>query len=195
MQPMKNLAFDFSGAKAGPLVLDVETQYLSDEVPGGWGAVDKFRIALVVTWDQQNRLRVWYEEDAGRLLAETEKYEPIVTFNGEGFDFKVLSAYGSVEALYRKSTDILAVLSKRLGFRVKLDSLAQATLGKRKTGSGPESVTWWRSGDAEQRQKVVDYCTMDVELTRDIYLFAKEHGYLLIDDSRQNARRRVEVAW
>ena len=36
---------------------------------------------------------------------------------------------------------------------------------------------------------------MEVELTRDIYLFAKEHGYLLIDDSRQNARRRVDVAW
>jgi len=195
MLPMKNLAFDFSSAQGGPLVLDVETQYLSDEVPGGWGAVDKFLIAVVVTWDQRNGLRVWYEEDAGRLLAEAEQFEPIVTFNGEGFDFKVLSAYGSVAALYRKSADILAVLSRQLGFRVKLDSLAQATLGKRKTGTGTESVDWWRSGDVAQRQKVVDYCKMDVELTRDLYLFAKEHGYLLIQDLRQKAPRRVTVTW
>ena len=118
-----------------------------------------------------------------------------MTFNGEGFDFKVLSAYGGVDSLYHRSPDMLAVLSKRLGFRVKLDSLAQATLGHRKTGSGTECVSWWRSGDAALRQKVVDYCRMDVELTRDIYLFAKEHGYVWIDDARQNARRRVDIAW
>jgi DEAD/DEAH box helicase domain-containing protein len=192
---MKNLAFDFSGANTGPLVLDVETQRLSSEVPGGWNAVDKFLIALVVTWDQQNGLRVWYEEDAPRLLQELDKFEPIVTFNGEGFDFKVLSAYGPVAGLYRKSTDMLAVLSKQLGFRVKLDSVAQATLGKGKIGSGTECVDWWRSGDPIQRQKVVDYCKMDVELTRDIYLFAKQHGYLLIEDLKLNKPRRVEVSW
>jgi DEAD/DEAH box helicase domain-containing protein len=118
-----------------------------------------------------------------------------VTFNGEGFDFKVLSAYGSVETLYRKSADMLARLSKQLGFRVKLDSVAQATLGRGKTGSGTECVAWWRSGDPAQRQKAVEYCKMDVELTRDIYLFAQQHGHLLIDDLRQNMRRRVEVTW
>jgi DEAD/DEAH box helicase domain-containing protein len=192
---MKNLAFDFSAVKGGPLVLDVETQYLSEEVPGGWNAVHKFRVAMVVTWDEPNGLRVWYEDDVARLLLEAEKFEPIVTFNGEGFDFKVLSAYGSVETLYRKSADMLARLSKQLGFRVKLDSVAQATLGRGKTGSGTECVAWWRSGDPAQRQKAVEYCKMDVELTRDIYLFAQQHGHLLIDDLRQNMRRRVEVTW
>jgi len=192
---MKNLAFDFSGADTGPLVLDVETQYLSDEVAGGWSAVHKFRVALAATWDQQNGSRVWYEEDVQRLLFEAEKFAPIVTFNGENFDFKVLSAYGPVEGLYSKSTDMLAVLSKRLGFRVKLDSVALATLGRGKIGSGTECVDWWRSGDPVQRQKVVDYCKMDVELTRDIYLFAKQHGYVLIEDLKQSKTRRVEVSW
>ncbi len=192
---MKNLAFDFSGTGGGPLVLDVETQYLSEEVPGGWTAVHKFLIALTVTWDQQNGIRVWYEGDARRLLQELEKFDPIVTFNGENFDFKVLSAYGPVEALYGKSTDMLAILSKRLGFRVKLDSVAQATLGRGKTGTGTECVEWWRSGDPVQRKRVVDYCTMDVELTRDLYLFVKQHGYLMIDDLRQSTRRRIELNW
>ncbi len=192
---MKNLAFDFTAAQTGPLVLDVETQLLSDEVPGGWNSVHKFLIALVVTWDQQNDLRVWYEDDAKRLLQELENFDPIVTFNGEGFDFKVLSAYGPVDGLYRRSTDMLAVLSRQLGFRVKLDSVALATLGKGKTGTGTECVEWWRSGDPIQRQRVVDYCKMDVELTRDIYLFGKQHGHVSITDKNNEEPRRVDVSW
>jgi DEAD/DEAH box helicase domain-containing protein len=192
---MKNLSFDFSVPSAGPIVLDVETQYLSDEVPGGWGSVDKFRIAMVVTWDQPNGIRVWFEEDVPRLLHELENFDPVVTFNGEGFDFKVLSAYGPVDSLYKKSMDMLAKLSRQLGFRIKLETLAQATLGRGKSGSGTDCVGWWRSGDPVLRQKAVDYCKMDVELTRDIYQFAKQNAYLLIDDVRQSMRRRVDVVW
>ena len=192
---MKNLAFDFSAAPGDALVLDVETQYLSDEVTGGWNAVDQFLVALVVTWDDAAGIRIWYEQDVPGLLAEADKFQKVVTFNGENFDFKVLSHYGSVEAFRRKSTDMLVVLSKKLGFRVKLDSLARATLGRGKTGTGTESVQWWRSGDPALRQKVVDYCKMDVELTRDVYLFGKQKGYVLIDDLRQGGTRRIEVSW
>jgi len=192
---MKNLAFDFSAAAGGPLVLDVETQYLSDEIAGGWNAVHKFLVAVVVTWDERNGLRVWYEGDVPRLLQEAESFNPIVTFNGEGFDFKVLSAYGAVDALYRLSLDMLTHLSKRLGFRVKLESVAQATLGRGKSGTGTECVNWWRSGEAAQRQKVVEYCSQDVELTRDLFLFGRRNGYLWIDDLKQKARRRVDITW
>jgi DEAD/DEAH box helicase domain-containing protein len=192
---MTHPSFDFAGAGGGPLVLDVETQFLSDEVPGGWTAVDKFRVALVVTWDEANGARVWFEEDTQRLLSEAEAYHPIVTFNGENFDFKVLSAYGSVDALYRKSRDMLKILRQRLGFRVKLDSLAMATLGRGKTGSGTEFIDWWRAGDPASRQRAIDYCKMDVEITKDIYLFGRKHGYVLISDLRQQTQRRVDVSW
>ena len=192
---MRNLSFDFSGGKGDVLVLDVETQFLSEEVSGGWGAVDKFKVALVVSWDEDNGMRIWYEPDMPKLLAESENFRKIVTFNGENFDFKVLSAYGSVAQLYQRSTDMLVILSKKLGFRVKLDSVAKATLGRGKTGSGTESVQWWRSGDPNLRQKVVDYCRMDVELTRDLYRFGRERGYILIEDVREGGTRRVDVSW
>jgi len=192
---MKNLSFDFSGVSAGPLVLDVETQFLSEEVPGGWTAVDKFGVAFVVTWDQGKGLRTWYEADVPGLLAEANNYDPIVTFNGERFDFMVLSAYGPVDVLYRRSIDVLALLSRRLGFRVKLHSLAQASLGRGKSGSGIDCVGWWRSGDPALRQKAIEYCKMDVELTRDLYLFARQHSYLMIDDTRQGGRRRIDISW
>jgi DEAD/DEAH box helicase domain-containing protein len=192
---MKNLTFDFSGGKGDPLVLDVETQFLTEQIAGGWTAVDKLKVALVVTWDGKNGMRVWYEEDAPRLLMELRNFQPIVTFNGENFDFKVLSAYGPVDFLASKSTDMLAIMTKKLGFRVKLESVAQATLGRGKIGSGKDSVVWWQSGDPEKRQKVVEYCKKDVELTRDLYFFGKEKGYVSIDDTKQGGIRRVDVSW
>lgn len=192
---MGNLVFDFGGGLDGALVLDVETQYLSHEVPGGWNAIERFKVALVVTWDEKNGFRVWYENDLSRLLEELERFQPIVTFNGERFDFRVLSAYGPVDDLYGKSLDMLVQLNRKLGFRVKLDSLALATLGRGKNGTGTECVDWWRSGDPVQRQRVVDYCKMDVELTRDLYLFVKHNGYVMIDDLKSRIRRRVDVSW
>ena len=192
---MRNLSFDFTGGKHEVLVLDLETQYLSHEVSGGWDAVDKFRVAVTVTWDERDGFRPWYENDIFKLFQEADRFQPIVTFNGEGFDFKVLSAYGSVANLYQKSTDLLAVLSKKLGFRVKLESLAQATLGCGKTACGTESVEWWRSGDPALRQKVADYCQMDVTLTRDLYMFGRKHGYVMVDDTKHGETRRVDVSW
>jgi DEAD/DEAH box helicase domain-containing protein len=192
---MKNLMLDFSGGKGDPLVLDVETQYLTDQIPGGWSSVDKLKVALVVTWDERNGIRTWYEEDVPRLLMELRNFQPIITFNGEHFDFKVLSAYGRVDFLISKSTDMLAILSQTLGFRVKLESVARATLGRGKSGSGKESVDWWQSGDPEKRQQVADYCRQDVELTRDLYFFGKEKGYVAIEDIRQGGVRQVGVSW
>ncbi len=192
---MRNLTFDFSGGKDEPLVLDIETQYLTEQVAGGWDAVDKLRVALVVTWDERNGMRTWYEEDVPRLLMELRNFQPIVTFNGENFDFKVLSAYGAVDFLKGRSADVLAIMSRKLGFRVKLESVAQATLGRGKSASGKESVDWWQSGDPEKRRMVLEYCRQDVELTRDVYLFGKEKGYVTIDDAKQGGTRRVDVAW
>ncbi len=192
---MKNLMFDFSGGQDYPLVLDVETQFLTEQVAGGWDAVEKLKVALVVTWDEKNGMRTWYEEDVPRLLMELRNYQPIVTFNGENFDFRVLSAYGPIEFLRSKSTDMLAIMSRKLGFRVKLESVAQATLGRGKTGTGRESVDWWQSGDPEKRRMVAEYCAKDVELTRDLYFFGKEKGFVSIDDARQGSLRHVEVSW
>jgi|MudIll2142460700_1097286.scaffolds.fasta_scaffold02411_4 DEAD/DEAH box helicase domain-containing protein len=193
---MRNLSFDFTPGQNRFMVLDVETQYLSEEVPGGWNAVDKLKVALVVTWDEAAGMRVWYEADVPGLLDETRNFSPIVTFNGERFDFQVLSAYGDVSHLRgERSRDLMVHLRDKLGFRVKLDSLAASTLGRGKSGSGIQSVEWWRSGDPALRQKVADYCRMDVELTRDIYLFGKEKGYVLLDDIKTGATRRINVSW
>lgn len=56
-----------------------------------------------------------------------------------------------------------------LGRRIKLDTLAEATLGRKKTGHGLEAIVWWRNGE---REKVKSYCMEDVKITKKLYDYA-----------------------
>jgi DEAD/DEAH box helicase domain-containing protein len=169
------------------IYLDTETLKLSHEVRGGWSNIPAFGLAVGVTWDEQQLFRVWYEPEAATLIEEMTHFDRVITFNGERFDFQVLRAYGDVRALYPRSLDLLADLTRKLGHRVSLESLAQATLGRSKTGVGTLAVTWWRAG---QKDRVVEYCKQDVQLLVDVVQFARANGYV-----RVPPRRVVRVNW
>jgi DEAD/DEAH box helicase domain-containing protein len=175
------------------IYLDVETQRIAEEVQGGWDNIRAFGLSVAVTWDAANEYREWYEPDAGRLIGELRAFDRIVTFNGLRFDFEVLLAYGDVRELRGKSLDLLQDLKRRLGFRVSLQNLAQATLGKGKTASGLDAVKWWRSGDPALRQRVVDYCRMDVEILREVVAYGRREGFVKIPS--QGRELPVYVAW
>jgi DEAD/DEAH box helicase domain-containing protein len=128
-----------------------------------------------------------------RLIGELRAFDRIVTFNGLRFDLEVLAAYGDVRELRGKHLDLLQDLKRRLGFRVKLESLAQATLGKGKTGSGLDAVRWWRSGEPALRQRVVEYCRQDVEVLREIVAYGRREGFVKIPS--QGKDLTVYVAW
>jgi len=169
------------------IYLDVETQRLSYEVPGGWANIRAFGLAVAVTWDDAHYFRTWFEPDARRLIAELETFDRIITFNGERFDFSVLSGYGPVGKLYVKSLDLHSDLKRKLSRRVPFEALVRATLGQSKSGSGEEAVRWWRAGEVE---RVIAYCRRDVELLREVVRFARERGYV-----RVSPDRIVHVSW
>jgi DEAD/DEAH box helicase domain-containing protein len=160
------------------IFFDLETKRWSTEVEGGWSNIPVFGLSVGVTcWDDSNIFQTWLENDAMELVKELERADKIIGFNITGFDYEVLSAYvpNVHELLDRKSFDILADLEGRLGFRVSLENICSATLGKSKIGSGKDAVEWFRQGQIE---KVVLYCQRDVELTRDIYRYGQEHGLI-----------------
>lgn len=165
---------------------DVETLRLSHEVEGGWKNIKAFGLAVAVTWDGENQFREWYEDQAAALVEELQRFDRIVTFNGDRFDFTVLSAYAPVNGLYSRSFDLLADLHRILGHRVKLDSVASATLKTAKGGSGLDAVRWWREGNKE---KVVEYCRQDVQLLVDLVAYARRHGHIML------GAREVPVSW
>ena len=162
------------------IYLDTETQRAAGEVPGGWNNIPGFGLAVAVTWDSTAGFREWFEDQVPALVNVLAAAERVVTFNGERFDFPVLSAYAPVEALYGKSFDVLVDLKRRLGYRVSLQSLAQATLGRSKSGTGMEALLLWRSGDPGKRRQVVEYCQRDVELLRDCVAFGRREGYVRV---------------
>ncbi len=175
------------------IYLDVETVRLAEEVQGAWENIRAFGLSVAVTWDEPHGFRDWYEVDAVRLIGELSGFDRIVTFNGQRFDFEVLSAYGDVGPLKAKSLDVLQDLKRRLGFRVSLQSAAQPTLGRQKSGSGIEAVKWWRSGDPALRRRVVDYCRMDVEILRELVAHGRREGFVKIPS--QGKELTVYVAW
>src|SRR3989338_3868449 len=60
-----------------------------------------------------------------------------------------------------------------------LDTLAAATLGRKKTADGLAASRWWKEGAF---QKVIDYCIEDVKITKEIYEYALTHGHLKYRD-------------
>ena len=168
------------------IFFDIETLRLSHEVEGGWLNIARFGLAVAVTWDAQNRFRRWFEPDSKALISELGRFERIISFNGDRFDFEVLRGYHPVDNLYPKSFDLLTDLQRRLGFRIKLDDLARETLGHRKTSNGLEIVRWWRDG---RKEEVCKYCENDVQLLIDLMAFARQRKYVVVNS------RRLPVDW
>lgn len=178
------------------IYLDTESQRGPEEVPGGWDNIPAFGLAVAVTWDPAFGFREWFEPEAPLLLQEISRFARLVTFNGNRFDLPLLSAYGPTQDLRPRSFDVLADLRRRLGFRVSLDDLARATLGRGKGGSGEQALRWWRSGDPALRRKVVEYCRQDVALLRDCVEYGRQQGFVLIPGPDPGgASQRVYVAW
>ncbi len=169
---------------------DVETRLSAEEV-GGWGHIDEMRISVAVTWSAEDGFRDWDEAHAQELLQYLTSFDRVVSFNGDGFDAKVLSRYGDVSGVRRLSFDLLVDLKTRLGHRLTLDSLAQATLNAGKSADGLQAIRWWKEGKV---QELLRYCRQDVQVLVDLTAFGRRHGYVLFTD-RSGMTKKVYVRW
>lgn len=177
--------------KADIVVLDTETQRTASEV-GGWGNIRDMRLAVGVTYHvAEDRYRTFTEEDAGRLIATLRGAELVVGYNLIRFDYEVLRAYTDDPLSDLPTVDMLRDLHRVLGWRLKLDDVAAATLGEGKSADGLQAVRWFRQG---QLQKVIDYCRRDVEVTWQVYRFGQQNGYVQYRDRNWRVRR-VPVRW
>ncbi len=58
-------------------------------------------------------------------------------------------------------------------------------------GTGYEAVSWFQEGKIKE---VINYCRQDVELTREIYEYGREHGLIYYCPTR-GVRIEVKVDW
>lgn len=170
---------------------DVETQKLFHEVGGR--DPSKLLLACGVTWSTlRSDFAVYWEQDAAALVAELKSADRVIGFNVIGFDYEVLKPYARNESFRAfRTTDMLQDIYQTLQFRLSLDTIARATLGATKSADGVKSVEWFRNGELD---KVAEYCKADVDITRRVYEFGRDHGHVHYY-SKLGSKLKVAVNW
>ena len=178
---------------------DVETQRLSSEVPGGWGAIDKFGLAIACVEDlDSGEMWKFREDDVAALVTVLIEAELVVGFNSVDFDSRVIEPY------YRKlASPADQPLAKRLrhldifqeakqitGEWPSLEKMARANLGRGKTGDGLQAVALYK---AQRFDELEAYCGEDVKLTADLWRLGQKQKFLMVPAKK--GPKRMVVNW
>ncbi|MBP9748763.1 ribonuclease H-like domain-containing protein, partial [Patescibacteria group bacterium] len=160
------------------IVLDIETQNSFQEV----GKYDPrlLKISLVGLYDfATDTYQSFLEHELHKMWPLLEHADRLIGYNIDGFDVPVMDTYYPGDLTRFPTLDIMKEIEKKIGFRVKLDDVAQATLGVGKSGSGLMAIEYFRRGEIE---KLRDYCLQDVKVTKDVYLYGQERAEVRYND-------------
>lgn len=161
------------------IIFDIETRDFFQET--GSNDPASLSIAVVCTYDSSRDVyESFYEEELPRLWPILEKADLLIGFNSDHFDIPILNKYYQGDLSKIKSIDLLKEVKKSLGRRIKLDTLAEATLGRKKTADGLTASRWWKIG---KKEEVKNYCIEDVKITKEIYDYARANGVLKYKDA------------
>lgn len=161
------------------IVLDLETQKSFQDV-GGRGKNHLLKISVCGIYDYTTGKYLTYEEhELPKLAPLLQTADQIIGFNIKDFDFEVLQPYLNFDIFQVPYLDILEEIEKVLGHRIKLELVAQGTLGSGKSGNGLEAILYYRNGRMDLLKK---YCLDDVKITRQIYDYALKNGKVLYKD-------------
>lgn len=156
------------------VTFDIETANWMNETGSSDPAA--LTIALVGMHDSETDTYTSYlESELPQMWPILERTDVLVGYNSDHFDIPLLNKYYPGDLTRIKSLDIMKEVHGVLGRRLKLDAISEATLGVGKSGSGSQSLQWWRAGEIE---KVRSYCLKDVEITKRIFDYALERGSL-----------------
>lgn len=170
------------------VVLDIETSNTFDEV-GGYHP-EKLNVSVICAYFYEtDTWESFMEDEVPALCKRLEGCDRIIGYNTIGFDLPVMNRYYAGDLLKLGQCDMLAEIYENLGFRIKLDDVAAATIGTKKSAHGLLAVQWWKEGKV---QDVIDYCMQDVKVTKEVFEFGLKNGFILFDD-RMGERRQVQV--
>lgn len=173
------------------LVFDLETQRSFQEV-GSRSAMRQLGMSLAVVYSfREDRFLTFFEQEVDTLVELLLGAELVVGYNVLGFDYEVLKGYRDAPLGSVPTLDLMVDLQGKLGFRPKLDSVVQATLGAGKSADGLQALVWWKEGRLDLIQK---YCQDDVALTRDLYLWGKRNRRVLVS-RHSGSPIEVPVSW
>ena len=174
------------------LILDIETQKLTQEV-GGWDHIDKLGISIACAYDSKTDQFTAYRENELKTLIELCEERLVIGYNIRGFDLPVMVPYG-LEIKRVDAFDIMYDLQTLTRQQyMKLEAVARGTLNSGKSADGLMAVEWYKKGEI---QKIIDYCMQDVKVTRDIFNFGRQNGFVKIQRSEDAEKvTQVPVQW
>ncbi|MFH1253160.1 MAG: ribonuclease H-like domain-containing protein [Candidatus Uhrbacteria bacterium] len=170
------------------IVFDIETQNTFDDINSRDRS--QFKISVIgVYFYETDEYRAFEEHEFAELWPRLEQADRLIGYNSKGFDLPIMNNYYAGDLLKFSNLDILEEIHKTLGFRLKLDHVAQATVGAGKTGHGLQAIEWWKKGE---KDKVKQYCLDDVRITRAVYEYGLKYGALAYED-RSGERKPIPV--
>jgi DEAD/DEAH box helicase domain-containing protein len=163
------------------ITFDIES--ISDSVVRGHVDVSEQELIVVAIHDSETGEYTSFDrEDLPKLWPIIEHADLLIGYNSDSFDIPLLNRYYPGDLTHIPSLDLMFEVQKVLGRRLRLQSLAEATLGRGKLGDGMKAGEWWREG---KKAQVREYCIEDVRLTRELYEYAMKNGVLKYKDLRQ----------
>jgi len=173
-------------------VITFDIESISDSVVRGHIDVNEQELTVIAIHDSEtNEYSSYFKDELHKLWPILERTDLLIGFNSDTFDIPLLNRYYPGDLLHIRSLDLLSEVQKVLGRRIRLQALAEATLGRGKKGDGLKAGEWWKEGE---KDKVREYCIEDVRLTRELYDYALEHGVLKYKDLRDVRDIKIDTS-
>jgi DEAD/DEAH box helicase domain-containing protein len=160
------------------LIFDLETQNTFNDVGSNDSVALDISVGSFYDSETDTYTTVSVDELA-KVWPLIEKADALVGYNSNHFDIPLLNKYYPGDLYRIKSIDILEEIRKSLGRRLRLDSVAEATVGAKKSGHGLQAVRWWHEGKIDEIKK---YCEQDVKITKKVFDYALKHGHVKFKD-------------
>lgn len=162
------------------VVFDLETQNTFEDVGKHDPSLLDISVGSVYDSETEKYTTVRHTE-LDKLWPIIEKADALVGYNSNHFDIPLLNKYYPGDMSKIKSIDLLESIRLSLGRRLRLDSVAEATLKTKKSGHGLQAIVWWKAGEID---KIMKYCEKDVEITKRLFEYARDHKELKFKDGR-----------
>ncbi len=172
------------------IVFDIESRNIFSDV----GSADPtlLDISLVGIYDSESdSYSTFLQEELNRLWPILERADMLIGFTSEHFDLPLLNKYYPGDLSRIKHLDILKEIKTSYGRRMKLDQLAEGTLGKKKSGNGFDAIKWWRKGEID---KIKEYCIDDVKITKELYDYAMANQKLFFKEGREVKEIKLDTS-
>lgn len=173
------------------IVIDLETQKTFDEV-GGRNYQDLLISVLGCYHYDGENFSCYLEQELHRFENLLIDASLVIGFNIRKFDLPVLQRYMKLDTAKLPILDLMEDIALKIGHRVSLDSVAQATLNVGKTGHGLDAIDYFREG---QWEKLKSYCLNDVKITKEVYEYGVQHGHVYYMTRDGIDRKSVQVEW